>query len=505
MLETISKGFIQARNALQGKITVDEASILSTIQVIRNSLLDADVEISVVGRFIENVKSKALGEVLQFRVKHRDKMFRLTPGDYFVKICQDELEHFLGKEEAPLRFNPLSATRFMLVGLQGCGKTTTCAKLANYLLEQGKSPLLVAADTYRPAAAEQLQILGERLNVVVYREANASPLQICQNSLAFAQMQGKNAIIFDTAGRLAIDMEMMDELKAIYQATKPDNILMVVDAMIGQDAVQTASRFNQILPVDGFILSKMDGDARGGAAFSLREITGKPIHFLGMGEGVSQLEKFRAEGIASRILGMGDVVGLVQDFEKVVDEKRAEEDAKKLLKGKFTLVDFVEQIKMIKKMGPLQSVFEKFPGASEMLPAGAVLSDKELVKVESIIQSMTPAERMAPEIIMQNHSRQQRIASGCGRSRNDVSGLLNRFLGMKKIMSQMDTGFLGKIPGLGSLSKLKNLKNLDLSQLMPTRRGGTNTPTIHFSTQEEREKLKNKRKREKKARKQGRK
>jgi signal recognition particle subunit SRP54 len=496
MLEAISKGFIHARNTLQGKMSIDEKSIFSAIQVIRNSLLDGDVELNVANRFIENVKTKALGEVLQFRVKHRDKMFKVTPGDYFIKICRDELEQFLGGDKSELRFNPLSPTRFMLVGLQGCGKTTTCAKLARYFQTQGKSPLLVAADIYRPAAMEQLQLLGKRLDIPVYREDGVNPVQICQNSLSYAKAHGQDIIILDTAGRLTIDREMMAELETIHQTTHPDNILLVVDAMIGQDAVQTAQHFNSLLPVDGFVLTKMDGDARGGAALSMKEITGKPIHFLGMGEGMDQLEKFRPDGMASRILGLGDVVGLVQDFEKVVDEKKAEEDAKKLLKGKFTLVDFIEQIKMIKKMGPLTSLFEKLPGASEMLPEGTVLSDKELVKVEAIIQSMTIRERIEPELVTQSPSRQLRIANGSGRSKNDVGNLLARFTAMRKLM---------KVPGLGGLSKLKNLKNLDLGNIMSSRPGGSNKPTIHFLSKEERDKLKNQRKREKKARRQGRK
>ncbi|MFH1728735.1 MAG: signal recognition particle protein [Pseudomonadota bacterium] len=504
MLEVISKGFRSARQRMQGKIEISEDNIQEAISSIRVSLLEADVEYSVVKRFIDNIKEKAIGEIVDFRVKHKDKAYKLTPGDMFIKICQDELESFMGPADASINYNPLRPTIIMLVGLQGCGKTTTIAKLGSYLKDKGKSPLFVAGDVYRPAATQQLMVLGNQLSIPVFSEGK-DPLNICNNAISFAKKNHHDIILFDTAGRLSIDEEMMKELRLINEKTSPDNIFMVCDAMVGQDAVTTAREFNNQLPVDGFIVTKLDGDSRGGAALSIKEVTGKPIKFLGMGEHLDSLEEFRPEGLATRILGMGDVVGLVQDFEKVIDEKKAEEDAKRMLKGKFTFMDFLEQIKMIKQMGPLQTVFEKMPGFSDMVPEGAVLDDRELVKVEAMINSMTKAERANPDLIKKTPSRMSRIAKGSGRLEGEVNELINKFTMMKNMMAKLGgSGLMGKIPGLSQLSKLKNLKNMDLSSMMGKKRAGINKPQVTFQSKEDREKNKNKRKREKKARKKGR-
>lgn len=469
MLETISKGFRSVKHRFQGKAELTEASIDDALREIRVSLLEADVDFAVVRGFISRVKQKALGEVVQLRVKHDDQVMEVRPGDHFIKICQDELTALMGPVDTRLEFGP-DITRIMMVGLQGAGKTTTCGKLARYLVEQGRKPLLVAADIYRPAAVDQLKILGQRLDVPVYAEENALPPDICARALTYAKSQGRDVVIFDTAGRLAIDEALMAELAAIKKRTQPENTLLVVDAMIGQDAVRTAKTFDEQIGISGFIMTKLDGDARGGAALSIKQVTGKPIKFLGMGEGLDTLEEFRPEGLSSRIMGFGDIVGLMQDFEKVVDEDRAEKDAKRLLSGKFDMYDFLEQIRMIKKMGSLTDLFEKLPFFSDGLPEGAQIDDKALVRIEAMIQSMTKAERTRPELIEKQPRRAERIAKGCGHPPEEVVELVSRFKAMRKIMGAIGSpgggNLLSRLPGFKQFAQMKQLKNLNMQEMM---------------------------------------
>ena len=460
MLETISKGFRAAKNRLKGFREITEKNIDDALRDIRMSLLEADVEFRVVKRFLAGVKERALGEIVKTTVKHKGSKVEVTPGDHFVSICLEALEELMGPVDTTIEAPKYGPAKIMLVGLQGSGKTTTAGKLALYLRRQGRSPLLVAADVYRPAAVEQLRILAKQLEIDFYAEPGVQPPALCKKAEDVARENNNDLIIFDTAGRLAIDDTMMVELEEIKRLTKPENILFVCDAMIGQDAVRTAKAFNERLEIDGFIMTKLDGDARGGAALSIKEVTGKPIKFVGVGEALDKLEEFRPEGLASRILGMGDIVGLMQDFEQVVDEKQAEEDAMRMLQGEFTLHDFLEQIRTIKKMGSLQDIFEKMPFMADQMPDNFSIDDGELVKIESIIQSMTESERKRPEML--NESRCQRIARGSGRKPEDVVDLSNRFKQMREVMGAIgqSPGLLSRLPGFKQLSQLKQMKQL---------------------------------------------
>lgn len=462
MLETLTRGFRNARNRLSGVTEIDESVIDEAVRDIRVSLLEGDVEFGVVKKFIARVKEKALGEVVKTRVKHAGKKYAVKATDQFIKICQKELEEMMGPVEVGLAMAPKGTpTGIMLAGLQGSGKTTTAAKLASLLTGQGRRPVLVAADVYRPAAIEQLHVVGERVNVPVYSELDEKdPVLICERAMFKARRDGNDVVIFDTAGRLAIDEPLMQELENIKKRVKPKNILLVCDAMIGQDAVNTAREFHRRLSLSGVILTKLDGDARGGAALSVKEVTGTPIKYLGMGEGLDKLEEFRPEGLASRILGFGDVVGLVQDFERVADVKKAEEDAMRLLKGRFSLIDFLEQIKVLKKMGSLQDVVEKMPFFPDGLPADVQVDDREIFKIESIIQSMTEMERIDPSLFDKQPGRIMRVARGCGRGEKDIKDLLKRFSWMKKMMGDIgnQAGLLAKIPGMKQMAMAKKLK-----------------------------------------------
>jgi signal recognition particle subunit SRP54 len=483
MLDAITKGFRTAKNKLTGKAELTEENIDDALRDIRVALLEADVEFNVARRFLARVKDKALGEVVQVKTEDKKgKKFQVAPGDHFIKICHDELEALMGPVDTTLVLSKPGErpAGIMMVGLQGSGKTTTTAKLANFLLKQGRKPLLVAADIYRPAAVEQLKQLGARLNVPVYSAENTRPPEMCKQALALAGQTGRDVVLYDTAGRLAIDEEMMAELEQIKSECAPENILLVADAMIGQDAVKTAGEFDRRLGISGFILTKLDGDARGGAALSIKDVTGKPIKFLGMGESLDKLEEFRPEGLASRILGFGDIVGLMKDFEGVVDEDKAESDAEKILSGNFDLNDFVEQIKLVKKMGSVSELLEKFPLFGE-LPEGVNFDDKELGRVEAIIGSMTRSERAHAEIFFKprsdgmatiGHDRVERIARGSGQPRNTVYGLLGRFFAMQKVMKQIGggaggagMGLLSRLPGFRQLAQLKALKGMDPAEM----------------------------------------
>ena len=464
MLETVSKGFKAARNSLRGYREITEANIDDAVRDIRISLLEADVQFNVVKAFIAKVKEKALGEIVRVKAKTKEKAKKVSPGDHFVRICLEELTDLMGPVDSTVEYASSGITKIMMVGLQGSGKTTTVGKLAKWLEKQGKRPLLVAADVYRPAAIDQLKVLGRQLRIPVYDEGAGDPVAICQNAVQKAKAIGRNVVIFDTAGRLTIDEPLMAELDKIVDSTQPQNVFLVCDAMIGQDAVQTAHTFNKRLDLDGVILTKLDGDARGGAALSVKAVTGKPIKFVGMGEGMDRLEPFRPEGLASRILGLGDVVGLMKDFEEVVDEEKADEDARKILSGQFNLVQFLDQIKTIQKLGPIKEVFEKLPFGD--MPQGMQIDDKQLRRVEAMISSMTKLERESPEVI--DESRVARIANGSGTKRSEVRDLLQRFFGMRNLMGQVgkQPGLLSRIPGFSQLAKLKDLQGLDMEELM---------------------------------------
>ncbi|ABF92485.1 signal recognition particle protein [Myxococcus xanthus DK 1622] len=466
MLETVTKGFRAAKNRLAGKSELTPELVDESLRDIRVSLLEADVAFDVVKKFVARVREKSVGELVQTTITDTAGQKRkVSPMDHFIKICHDELEALMGPVDTSLKLKPKGQlSGIMMVGLQGSGKTTTTGKLASRLLQEGRKPLLVAADIYRPAAVDQLKVLGERLKVPVYHEPGIQPPELAKRGYAAAREQKCDVVLIDTAGRLAIDESLMAELESIKGNVQPDNILLVCDAMIGQDAVRTAAEFDRRLTLDGFILTKLDGDARGGAALSIKEVTGKPIKFLGMGESMDKLEEFRPAGLAGRILGFGDIVGLMKDFEKVVDEKKAEEDAKKLLSGQFTMKDFVEQIRMVRKMGPLKDLLEKFPLFGD-LTEHLNPDEKELTKIESMYDSMTAKERLRPDTV--NNSRINRIAKGSGRKVEEVKELLQKFGMMQQVMGTIgqNPGLLGRIPGFKQLGQLSQMKNMDLSSM----------------------------------------
>ncbi|MES2503671.1 MAG: signal recognition particle protein [Myxococcota bacterium] len=448
MLDTLSKGFRNARNFLNGQAVLTESNINTALSEVRDSLLEADVNIDVIEQFLAAVKEKSLGKEVTTAFQKR----KVSPAQHFIKICQDELVNLMGPESTSVELSkPIGS--IMMVGLQGAGKTTTTAKLAAYFKKKSRKPLLVAADIYRPAAVRQLEILGAEMSVPVYADAALAPPQLCANAFARARELGCDLVIFDTAGRLAIDDTLMRELESIKNLAKPDQILLVVDAMIGQDSVTTAFEFNRRLEIDGFILTKLDGDARGGAALSIKAITKKPIKFLGTGEKAANLEEFRPEGLASRILGMGDIASLVQDFEEHVDKVQAEKDAERMLKGQFSLQDFLNQIRMLRKMGPLAGLMEKLPGMGQMgAQIKAADGEGQMRKIESMILSMTPRERKQPEVIAKFKSRRKRIALGSGRTEVEVDALLKQFQMMKDMM-----GNLGKMPGLNPAMGMRSM------------------------------------------------
>ena len=466
MFDALTKGFKQAKNRLAGLTELNEQNIESALREVRLSLLEADVELGVVKTFLARVKDKAVGEIVRIRAKgDGGQTMKVSASDQFVKICHDELIAFMSAEGQAITFaDKGKITGIMMVGLQGSGKTTSCSKLARYLKKSGKKPLLVAADMQRPAAVEQLQVLGKSVDVPVFNVPGDTPLQICTKALAEAKSNGNDVIIFDTAGRLAIDEALMGELADIKKATAPQNIFLVVDAMIGQDAVKVSKGFDHTLDLTGVILTKLDGDARGGAALSIKEVTGAPVRFVGMGETSDKFEEFRPEGMASRVLGMGDVVGLMKDFEEVVDQKKAAEDAMRMLEGNFTLDDFLQQVRTIQKMGSLKDIVGKMPGMEAMMPADANLDDRELVRIEAIINSFTRTERHDPYTLVREPERATRIAKGSGTKPEAVTELVQKFLFMKQMMESLGGGggglggLLGKIPGMKNINMARNLQ-----------------------------------------------
>ncbi|MFY7929540.1 MAG: signal recognition particle protein [Oligoflexus sp.] len=468
MLDVLSEGFREAKLKLKGKATLNESNVKEAIEAIRKSLLEADVEYGVTKNFLQRVQSKALGQEVDLRAGKGAARMQVSPADHFVAICQEELEQLMGPVNTELTFATNRPTTVMMVGLQGSGKTTSTGKLARFLqTKQKKKPLLVAADIYRPAAVQQLKVLGERIGVPVFHKEGASPVEICREAVKKAFELGCDLILFDTAGRLTIDDALMQELSDIQKETRPDNILLVCDAMMGQDAVTTAKAFDDRLSLSGVIMTKLDGDARGGAALSIKEVTGKPIKYLGMGEDLERLEEFRPEGLASRILGMGDIVGLMEDFSKVKEEDQ-EEQALKLLQGQFSYIDFYKQIEMIQKMGSLKDLIAKLP-MQDMIPKGANIDDKELTKVKAMIDSMTKRERVGLDNL--DGSRMNRIAKGSGRPLKEVQELHKRFMAMRKMMGAFSKnmgGLMGKIPGMGALNNLNSMRKMgQMAQQMP--------------------------------------
>jgi signal recognition particle subunit SRP54 len=458
MFETLSRGFKNARLALQGKAQLDEETLAPALREVRASLLQADVELGVVKDFLDKVKTASLGEIVP--VKTPSGPVKVTPQDWFVKACYDQLVELMGPVDTSLDLTGSPAV-ILMVGLQGSGKTTTAGKLAKRLIGEGKKPMLVAGDIYRPAAVDQLMVLGRKLNVPVFSIKGTSPVQLAKMAIQQARNVGRDVVIIDTAGRLAIDESLMTELDEIKAVSKPKNILFVCDAMIGQDAVKTAAEFDRRLSFSGFVLTKLDGDARGGAALSIKAVTGKPVKFLGQGEDLDRLEEFRPEGLAQRILGFGDVVGLMQDFEKHVDKDTAERDAKKLLQGEFGYSDFVSQLTMVRKIGPLKEIMSRIPFMGELMeqiPTGA-LDDREIDRTLAVIGSMTNQERTRPDVLTGSKSRIRRIAKGCGRTEADVEDLHQRFLQARQMMK-----------GIGGL--MNNPKELERLQRQMAQMGG---------------------------------
>jgi signal recognition particle subunit SRP54 len=465
VFEALKRGFQEAQNRLAGLTSLDEKNIKPALREVRLSLLEADVELGVVKEFLAEVESAALGQTVRTRVKHGGETHRVSASDQFIRICHDKLVEMMQSDVEAVTYAPKGQiTQVMMVGLQGSGKTTTSAKLARKFQAEGKRPLLVACDMQRPAAVEQLQILGEQIGVPVFNISGETPVKIAGAASEQARKDNHDIIIYDTAGRLAIDEPLMQELSEIKALVSPQNIYLVIDAMIGQDAVKTARSFNERLTLTGVVLTKLDGDARGGAALSVKKVTGAPVIFAGMGETTDKLEEFRPEGMAGRILGMGDVVGLMQDFQDKIDQKQAEEDAARLMSGKFTLTDFLNQIKTIQKMGSLKDLIEKMPGMSGMLPPGVNIDDRELVRIEAMIQSMTKYEREDPQSLIREPRRAERVAKGSATPVQAVSELVQKFQMMQQMMGGMmgggDGGLLSRIPGLGGLNMARNARRM---------------------------------------------
>jgi len=425
MFEDLSLKLDVALKKIRGQGRLTENNISDTLREIRRVLLDADVNYKVAKEFIENVSAKALG---------KEVIASVSPGQLITKIIYDELTLLLGGNQAELNINPSGATVILIVGLQGSGKTTFSAKLAKKLKEKKRKILLVAADIYRPAAIEQLKMLGNQISVPVFSLEEKDALKTASLALSHAKENHLDTIIIDTAGRLHVDEDMMNEVAKIKEITKPTEILFVVDSMTGQDAVNSAKAFNDIVNYDGIILTKLDGDSRGGAALSIRSVVGKPIKFISNGEKLSDLDTFYPDRLASRILGKGDIISLVEKAQENIDEIEAGKLEEKLRKNKFDFDDFLNQIKAIKKMGSLSSILAMVPGISSQIKSANV-DEKALIKVEAIINSMTPEERSTPKIL--NGSRRKRIARGSGTSVQDINRLIKQFNEMQKMIGQM--------------------------------------------------------------------
>ncbi len=435
MFDSLTDRFGGIFERLRGRGRLGEADVDAALREVRLALLEADVNVAVVKSFLARVRERAVGaEVTK----------SLTPGQQVVKIVHEELITTLGRVAAPLASASRPPLTILMVGLQGSGKTTTAAKLAARLKAGGKRPLLVAGDLQRPAAIDQLEMLGRRIDVPVHVNRTTKAPKLVKTAMAEARDRGHDAVIIDTAGRLQIDKELMAELAAVRKAADPDEVLLVVDAMTGQDAVNVARGFLEQTDITGLVFSKLDGDARGGAAISAREVTGKPIKLVGVGEGIGDLEVFHPERMASRILGMGDVMTLIEKAEATWDAEQAEKAAEKLKTASFTLEDFLDQFQQLRRMGPLSDLLGMLPGAASALK-NAEVSDADLSRVEAIIRSMTPDERRNPKIV--DGSRKRRIAAGSGTTPHDVNGLLRQFAETQKMMKAFASG-RSPIPGL---------------------------------------------------------
>ena len=429
MFESLGNRLQNALHKMKGYGKITEENIGDMMREIRLALLEADVNYQVVREFTQSVKEKALGEEVQTSIK---------PGELFVKIVKDELTNLLGGENVPLNTKGDPAI-LMLVGLQGSGKTTTAGKLAHFLRKKhAKNPLLVACDVYRPAAIDQLKQLGKQLHIEVYEEGKENPITIAKNAISYAKENHYDYVLIDTAGRLHIDETLMEELVKIENEVSPQEILLVIDAMMGQDAINVITGFNDRLKVTGVILTKLDGDTRGGVALSVRHLTQVPIKFIGISEKLDGLDSFDPERMAGRILGMGDIISLVEKAQEAIDEKEAEKTAKKMQQGKFDLEDFLSTLKQMKKLGPLENLLKLIPGASQMGLTNVKIPPKKMAHIEAIILAMTPEERKKPEII--KASRKTRIAKGCGLSVQEVNQLLQQFDQMKKMIKQFSNG-----------------------------------------------------------------
>ena len=434
MFESLGDRLQNALHKIKGYGKITEDNISEMMREIRLALLEADVNYKVVKEFTNTVKEKALGEEVASSI---------NPGDLFVKIVKDELTELLGGESEPLNMKGNPAI-LMLVGLQGSGKTTTIGKLANFLRKKhAKKPLLVACDVYRPAAIDQLKQLGKQLNIEVYEEGKKDPVEISNNAINYAKENGYDYVLIDTAGRLHVDEELMEELDNIKNEVNPQEILLVIDSMMGQDAINVITGFNDKLPLTGVILTKLDGDTRGGVALSVRHLTNVPIKFIGVSEKLDGLDSFDPERMAGRILGMGDIISLVEKATDAIDEKEAERTAKRMQSGKFDLEDFLSTMKQVKKLGPLENLLKLLPGAKKAGLTDIKIDPKQIAHIEAIVLSMTPKERRNPEII--KASRKTRIARGSGTSVQEVNKLLEQFDQMKKMMKQFSNGNM-KLP-----------------------------------------------------------
>ena len=439
--EGLTEKLSAAFKKLRGKGRLSEADVKESMREIRLALLEADVSYKVVKDFIKRVTERAVGA---------DVLESLTPAQMIVKIVNEELTALMGSDNQKIRMSSQPPTVVMMVGLQGAGKTTNTGKLAGLFKKQDKNPLLCACDIYRPAAIKQLQVVGSQVGVPVFEMGQTNPVDVAKAAIAHAVRHGNDMVFLDTAGRLHVDEALMDELKNIKAAVKPNEILLVVDAMTGQDAVNAAQTFNDYLDIDGVILSKLDGDARGGAALSVKAVTGKPIKFIGVGEKLDQIEPFHPGRMASRILGMGDMLTLIEKAEAAFDQKKAEELEKKLRTNKFTLADFYDQLVQLKGMGSLEDIAGMMPGMNMGALKGAAVDEKALSRTEAIIQSMTPYERENPAVL--NHSRKRRIAAGSGVKVEDINRLLKQF----DMMNQMIKQFSGP----GASKKMKRMSKL---------------------------------------------
>ncbi len=426
---------------IKGEARITESNMKEMLREVKLALLEADVNYKIVKEFIANVQEKALGQ---------DVLKSLKPGEQVVKIVRDEMVELLGGTDSKVNISPNPPTVIMLVGLQGSGKTTTAGKLANYFRKEGKKPLLVACDVYRPAAIKQLQVVGAQLNIPVYAEENSKDVVgIAKRALNTAMSKLNDIVILDTAGRLHIDEDLMKELQDVKKSVRPYEILLVVDSMTGQDAVNVAETFNNQVGIDGVILTKLDGDTRGGAALSVKKITGKPIKFVGMGEKLNELEVFHPDRMASRILGMGDILSIVEKAEQALDLEEAEKLEKQLRKNKFDLDDYLAQLKQVKKMGSFSSILKMIPGMNKL--GDIKVDDKEFDKIEAIISSMTKKERKDPKIL--NASRRKRIAKGSGTQVHDINKFMESFEMTQKMMKQMNNK--------GQMKKMMKGMNLD--------------------------------------------